>query len=143
MITSKFRQVEVIYYSFDEWKELEAWTEEEALGYYSPEDNKIHILNDYKDLKEYVENKSDYKYPFDELIEDILIHEYTHLLQSKKGKGEGPMCILPPGVVEVKDDFKYLYDSYYWETEAEARWIESHPELLDYLEELVETYLSE
>lgn len=142
-ITTTFRQATVKFYSFSEWEMTEEWCMSLALGYYSEEDNTLHILKDLKGLKTNPECPKVYLNLPDTYVKCILVHEYTHWLQWKLGKGVNPLPIFPVGKIPVTPFIKKVYGPEDWVIETEARWMETHPELLEELEVLVEEVLEE
>lgn len=141
-ISTSFRQANVIFYSFEEWEMTEEWCMSLALGYYSEENNTLHILKDLKGLKNHPECPKVYSNISHMYLKCILLHEYTHFLQWKKGKGVNPVPIFPVGKIPVTTFIKKVYSSEDWVIEAEAKWMETHPELLEELEALVEASLN-
>lgn len=86
MITTTFRQAVVNFYSWEEWTQLPAWGRDLALGYYSQEDNQIHILKDMNALRKAAHvNECGYLDCYqnipDSQVKHTLYHEYTHFLQ--------------------------------------------------------------
>lgn len=134
-----FRQAQVTFYSFKEWEMLEEWSLSGALGFYSQEDNTLHILKYLKGLREQEDSDSPYANIPDWYVKCTLVHEYTHWLQWKKGKGVNPLAIR---YVEIDSKVKTIYPQSEWEIESEAKWVETHPEALDEFEALVEAFLN-
>lgn len=137
MITTTFRQATVNFYSFEEWTQLPAWGRDLALGYYSEEDNQIHILKDMKALRNSEDCPSCYRHIPDGYVKCVVYHEYTHFLQWKLGYGKDPMPILPTSKVPLKVLTRKVYDQEDWAIEAEAAYMEHRPQLIEELEAIV------
>lgn len=140
-IISTFRGVRVIYYSYEEWKNTEEWDKEWALAFFCQADRSIHLLQDLESLRKDEECPDEFKDLTNDYVERILLHEYVHYLQWKLGKELTHLPILPKGKVPITNFIKNVYPSQSWELEAEARWIELRPNLIEEIEAIVESSL--
>ena len=149
-IITNFRLTKLILYSFEEWKVKDEWINDWALGYYSNNQQTIHVLKELSLLKHEPDCPKEFMELEDNYVDRIIYHEYVHSLQWRKGREETPLLIKEEGL-KISDITKNIYASYegnmtqeyMWLLEEEARSLELNPELIDELEELVESYLKE
>lgn len=124
----------VEYWNWNWWKESLDWAESMGLGNYDPFLNKIKVLQEIKVMKKDDECPDVYKYTANNYWQHILVHEYTHYLQWRKGHWVEPLLLFPQDNLEVPDLVKEVYRKEDWGIETEAFYVEKHPELLDELE---------
>lgn len=138
MKTVSFRLVQTVkYYDWSEWKDSLDWCTDKCLGFYHLAWNEISVLVDLDGLKADSECPREYKNIPSNYWKAVLIHEYTHYLQYRKGNWKEPLCLLEEGIVPMSDRITRVYRPEDKEIEAEAVYVEQHPELLDQLEQSV------
>lgn len=124
----------VEYWNWNWWKESQHWGESLGLGCYDPFFNKIIVLQDIKIMKEDDECPEVYQSIPNKYWESVLVHEYTHYLQWRKGQWIKPQLLFPEDSLEITDLVKSVYRPDDWGIETEAFYVEKHPYLVDELE---------
>lgn len=135
MKTGSFRLCKSVqYWNWNEWKDSLHWAADAGLGEYDSFFNTIKVLQDINVMKEDEECLNVYKNVPDNYWKCILVHEYTHYLQWRKGSWKEPILLFPKGSLEVPKLVKRVYRPEDWAVETEAFYVERNPYLLDELE---------
>lgn len=127
------------YHNWKEWKDSIHWAESSSLGCYDPFFNTIKVLVDLDSMKEDIEDcPIVYRNIPSNGWKIILIHEYIHYLQWRKGNWKEFVPLRLEGSLDIPILVKRVYKEEDWEIETEAFWAEEnvYPHNIKLMEQL-------